>query len=83
VRPAEKPHGPRPGGPVQWGKGHAAQRRGTRSGRAHGAVTVCSPCAWRCGGALVGGLVAAGQRQGVANEHQGSSGETPCMVVGN
>jgi hypothetical protein len=83
ARLVKKLHGPRPGGSVQRGKWPVAQRRGTRVGRAHCAVTTCNLCVRRHGGALASGLVVASRWQSVADEHRGSSGGTPSMVTGN
>jgi hypothetical protein len=52
---ANKLTGPRPGGPVQPKKWHAARRRGARVGRAHGAVAARATTWWRAGRWLDGG----------------------------
>jgi hypothetical protein len=60
-----------------------ARQRGARARRARGAVTAHSSRARRRGDTLVNGSVAAGQQQGVAGEHRGSSEETPGTISGN
>jgi hypothetical protein len=69
TRPVEKPHGPRPGGPVQRGKWPVARRQGVRAGRAHDVVTARSPRVRRHGGTLTGGTAAASRWQGVSEKH--------------
>jgi hypothetical protein len=74
---AEQPHGPRPGGPIQRGKWHAALCRGTRARHARDVFTMRSPHTGWSGGALAGGPVAASQHRGAASELAGATRTTP------
>jgi hypothetical protein len=80
----------RPFGPRPHGLGMAQSERQPTCRhrvRAPGALTARSPCLVRvCDGAvaaLVGGAMVLSWRQGLADEHQGSSGEASGMVTGN
>jgi hypothetical protein len=55
---------------------------GARAGRARGAVTVRSSHLQRYCGALTGGSVVAGQRQGAAGELTGATERAPGKAVG-